>query len=87
MADPKPSNAPAPRPKADKPAVKEAAKEIEAVTDEPAKKEGWLGWTLGWIVAPGAVLGAIFGGGVVLGAHFPDGWFARAVVWVVGLFA
>jgi len=81
MADRKPSNVPAPRPKSDKPAVAEPA------TEEPAKKEGWLGWTLGWIVAPLTVLGAIFGGGVLLGAHFPDGWFSRAIVWLVGLFA
>lgn len=86
MADRKPSNAPAPRPKVDKPAVKDAGKEAIAETGEE-KKEGWLGWTLGWIVAPATVLGAIFGGGVLLGAHFPDGWFTRAVVWVVGLFS
>ncbi|HET6582249.1 MAG TPA: hypothetical protein VFG69_02355 [Nannocystaceae bacterium] len=82
MADKKPSSVPAPRPKADKPAI--ATLDGDA---EPAKKEGWLGWTLGWIIAPLSVLGAIFGGGVLLGAHFPDGWFSRAVVWVVGLFA
>ena len=85
MADRKPSNVPAQRPKVDKPAERDAV--VEAAGDEPVKKESWLGWTLGWIVAPGAVLGAIFGGGVLLGAHSPDGWFARAVVWVVGLFA
>jgi hypothetical protein len=79
MADQKPSSVPATRPKADKPVA-------TAPGEEPEKKEGWLGWTLGWIVAPGAVLGAIFGGGVLLGAHFSDGWFARAVMWVAGLF-
>lgn len=84
MADQKPSSVPASRPKADKPATAIATTDAEA---EPAKKEGWLGWTLGWVVAPLSVLGAIFGGGVLLGAHFPEGWFSRAVMWVVGLFA
>jgi hypothetical protein len=80
MVDRKPSNVPAPRPKSDKPV---AAAEP---TEDAAKKEGWLGWTLGWIIAPLTVLGAIFGGGVLIGAHFPDSWFSRAIVWIVGLF-
>ena len=46
-----------------------------------------MGWTLGWIIAPLSVLGAIFGGGVLLGAHSPDNWFARAILWMVGLFS
>ena len=81
MSDRNPSTVPAPRPKSDKPVAAAAA------TEEPAKKEGWLGWTLGWIIAPLSVLGAIFGGGVLLGAHSPDNWFARAILWMVGLFS
>jgi hypothetical protein len=81
MSDRKPSTVPAPRPKSDTPVVAAAA-----ATEETAKKEGWFGWTLGWIVAPLTVLGAIFGGGVLLGAHFPDNWFSRSIVWIVGLF-
>lgn len=81
---PAPPSVPAARPKVvDKPV---ATKPAAAAVEIEEKKEGWLGWTLGWIVAPLSVLGAIFGGGVLLGAHDPDGWFARTVMWIVGLF-
>jgi hypothetical protein len=53
---------------------------------EPTEPQGKLAWILGWIVAPLSVLGAIYGGGVLLGAHRPEGWFARSVMWVAGLF-
>ena len=87
MVDRKPAtpSVPAARPKAGDKAV--ATKPAAMPAEDEEKKEGWLGWTLGWIVAPLSVLGAIFGGGVLLGAHYPDGWFARAVMWVAGLFA
>ena len=55
-----------------------------ATTAEPSTSR--LSWILGWIVAPASVVAAIFGGGVVLGAHNPDGWFARSVMWVAGIF-
>ncbi len=95
MSDPKPS-APKPTPAkpaaAAKPASKPAAAAAKASTavavpeGEAPQKESRLGWILGWVVLPGLVVGGIFGGGVVLGAHDHDGWFAGAVMWVVGLF-
>jgi hypothetical protein len=96
MADPKPTPASKPAPAKPAPAKpasgKAAAKSAPAagtaiaVPEGEAPKESKLGWILGWIVLPGTVIGGIFGGGVLLGAHNHDGWFARAVMWVVGLF-
>jgi hypothetical protein len=93
MADPKPTPAakPAPaKPAPAKPAAAAAgAKQSTAVAvpeGEAPAKESKLGWILGWIVLPGTVVGGIFGGGVLLGAHNHDGWFASAVMWVVNLF-
>lgn len=63
-----------------------AAKAGAIAVAEPAEPVGKLAWILGWVVAPLSVLGAIYGGGVLLGAHRPDGWFARSVMWVAGLF-
>jgi hypothetical protein len=53
---------------------------------EDETKRGPLRWVLGWIVLPGAVIGAIIGGGALVGAHFHDSWFTGAIVWVVDLF-
>jgi hypothetical protein len=53
---------------------------------EDETKHGPLRWVLGWIVLPGAVIGAIIGAGAIVGAHFHDSWFTRAIVWVVDLF-
>jgi hypothetical protein len=47
---------------------------------------GRFAWFLGWVVVPGTVVGGIFGAGALLGAHRPEGWFAKSVIWVVGLF-
>lgn len=51
------------------------------------KKRGWLAWFVGWVIMPATVFGLIFGSGMLLGAHMPESWYTRAVVWVVGLFA
>lgn len=45
-----------------------------------------IAWFIGWVAVPGAVFGAIFGGGVLLGAHYPDGWIAWSVRGVAHLF-
>ena len=76
----KPTSTAAPKPASAKPV---AAASTPASPAEPA---GRLSWILGWIVAPASVVAAIYGGGVVLGAHNPDRWFARSVMWVTGLF-
>ena len=91
MADPKPTAAPKPAPAKPAPAKPAAgggakASTAIAVPEGEAPKESKLGWILGWIVLPGTVIGGIFGAGVLLGAHNHDGWFPRAVMWVVGLF-
>ncbi|MBC8069344.1 MAG: hypothetical protein IAG13_13495 [Deltaproteobacteria bacterium] len=91
MADPKPA-APKPAPAKPTAAAKPAAAAVKpgtaiAVTEgEPPAKEGRIAWILGWVVLPATVLGGIFGGGVILGAHDHEGWFARSVMWVAGLF-
>jgi len=81
---PKPTPA-APRPKP-APAKPSPGKADAIAVAEPAEPVGKIAWILGWVVAPLSVLGAIYGGGVLLGAHRPDGWFARSVKWVAGLF-
>ncbi len=62
------------------------AKRDGADGDDEETKHGPLRWALGWIVLPGAVVAAIVGAGVLVGAHFHDSWFTRAIVWVVDLF-
>lgn len=64
---------------------KELAKREEAEGEE-GKSPGPIRWVLGWIVLPGTVVGAIFGAGALVGAHFHDSWFTRAIVWVGELF-
>lgn len=53
---------------------------------EAPSSGGIVRWIAGWILAPGAVVGAIFGAGVFVGAHHPEGTLTRAIVWVVRLF-
>ncbi|MBL8948269.1 MAG: hypothetical protein JNK45_34160 [Myxococcales bacterium] len=85
MSEPrKPTPTAAAKPAAAKPAAAASAGAAIATTAEPSTSR--LSWILGWIVAPASVVAAIFGGGVILGAHNPDGWFARSVMWVVGIF-
>jgi hypothetical protein len=79
MSDDKPKPKPAARPAGTAVAKREAE-------SEEAPKTGPVRWILGWIVLPGTVIGAIFGGGAMVGAHFHDSWFTRAIVWVVDLF-
>jgi hypothetical protein len=85
MAEPRKAPAAPARPA---PATKAVA--TTSAVDKPeggeAPKEGRLAWFVGWILVPGALLGGIWAGGVALGAHLPDSWFARAVMWVAGLF-
>lgn len=63
-----------------------AAKGGEGDGEEKAP-ESRAAWLMGWVIGPGAVLGLIFGGGVLLGAHLHESWFARLVMWTVGLFS
>ena len=51
--------------------------------DKPTSR---LSWVVGWVLVPATVIGVIFGGGALVGAHFHDSWFTRAIVWVVELF-
>jgi hypothetical protein len=41
-------------------------------------------WWMGWVVGPGLVAGSIVGVGAWVGAHFPEAWFVRLVVWLGG---
>ncbi|MCA9717697.1 MAG: hypothetical protein KC468_23695 [Myxococcales bacterium] len=59
----------------------------EGEAEGEGENESRLGWFMGWIVGPGLVLGAIFTGGVLVGAHYHDGWIARAIMWIFGLFS
>jgi hypothetical protein len=78
MAEPKPSSSvPAKRPP--------AAVAKPGAPDEPVKPEGRLAWLVGWILVPSVLIGGIFLGGAILGAHRPEGWFARSVMWVASL--
>jgi hypothetical protein len=84
MSEPrKPTPTAAAKPAAAKPAAASAGAAIATTAETPTSR---LSWILGWIVAPVSVVAAIFGGGVILGAHNPDGWFARSVMWVAGIF-
>lgn len=75
--------------------MSESKKAMTKGAPEPAAKapaegeapRGWLSWALGWVLVPGIILGLIFGGGVLVGAHHPDSWLSRLVVWVVELFS
>jgi hypothetical protein len=53
---------------------------------EPEAPRSRLSWLVGWVLVPGVIIGVLFGGGVLVGAHFHDSWFVRAIVWVVELF-
>ncbi|WAS92744.1 hypothetical protein [Nannocystis punicea] len=67
-------------------------KRQEPQANQPAKREeeeappSRLAWFIGWFGVPCLVFGGIFGGGVLVGAHYPDGWIAWAVTGVAGLF-
>ncbi len=50
--------------------------------EQPAKREGRLAWAFGWIVLPSSIVGVLFLGGMLIGAHFHDSWFTRALVWI-----
>lgn len=63
--------------------------ELPARSEAPAEAEGptsRLSWFIGWVAVPGVVFGGIFVGGVLLGAHYPDGWIAWGVRGVASLF-
>lgn len=70
-----------------KKATNEVAKTDTKAPAEGEGKRGWGSWALGWVLAPGLIIGMIFGGGALVGAHFHDSWFVEAIVWVVGLFS
>lgn len=82
MPEPRPATSVATR----APAKVAATKPVPDAPAPEGEAPGRIAWFLGWIVAPGAVVGGIFGAGVLLGAHRPEGWFARTVLWVVGWF-
>jgi hypothetical protein len=39
---------------------------------------------MGWVIGPGLVAGLIVGAGAWVGAHFPELWLVRAIVWIGG---
>lgn len=51
--------------------------------DAPAKISR-LRWWMGWVIGPGLVAGLIVGAGAWVGAHFPELWLVRAIVWIGG---
>lgn len=52
-------------------------------TAEPGRtKAGKLKWLIGWVLVPLSVVGALFLSGVHIGARHPQGWMARAVLWM-----
>lgn len=72
--------------------AKNSPKRQEPSASPPAKRDdeesspSRLGWFIGWVGVPGLVFAGIFGGGVVVGAHYPDGWITWAVRGIAGLF-
>lgn len=83
MAESKPSpSVPAKRPPA---AAARAGTDTPEAGGEPPKSEGRLAWLVGWVLVPSVLVGGIFLGGAVLGAHRPEGWFARSVMWIASL--
>lgn len=59
-----------------------------AVTEGEDEKTptSWLAWTLGWVVAPGSIVFAIWFAGLLIGVHFYDSWFVRAIMWIASWF-
>jgi hypothetical protein len=88
MSDPKSKAAPAkpapPKAAPAKPAPAKADAKAPAEAEAPRSRVGWL---IGWVLVPGLIIGVLFGGGMLVGAHFPESWLSRMIVWVVELFA
>ena len=59
---------------------------VEKSEGESEASESRLAWLMGWVIGPGAVLGMIFVGGVLVGAHYHEGWIARVVMWTASFF-
>jgi hypothetical protein len=59
---------------------KELEKKDDAETEEAGG--GRFRWLLGWVVVPGALLGALFLAGVHVGANHPDMWLSRLIAWI-----
>jgi hypothetical protein len=66
------------------PAAKASSSKPAEATEAAERPSTWTQWLLGWVVAPGAFVGALFAVGVHLGARGPDAWYTRAAVWVAG---
>lgn len=75
-----PARAPMSSPKRQEPP---ARVEAPAETEAPQSR---LSWFIGWVAVPGLVFGGIFVGGVLVGAHHPDGWIVWGVRGVASLF-
>lgn len=52
--------------------------------EESPAKISRLRWWMGWVIGPGLVAGLIVGAGAWVGAHFPELWLVRAIVWIGG---
>jgi len=65
-------------------AAKETAMKANPEAEAPDQSTSRVGWILGWVVAPGLILGAIFLGGVYVGANLEENWMTRAVMWLFG---
>lgn len=75
---------------ANNPAAKPKAPPAAAPQKQPPPEDeappSRVAWFIGWVAVPGAVFGGIFLGGVLLGAHYPDGWITWGVRGVASLF-
>jgi hypothetical protein len=65
-------------------AAKETAMKANPAAEEADESSSRVGWLLGWVVAPGLILGVIFLGGVYVGANSEESWMTRAVMWLFG---
>lgn len=68
------------------PASKAPSKPDAKAPAEGAAPRSRLSWLVGWVLVPLVIVGTLFGGGALVGAHFPDSWFSRVIVWIVELF-
>jgi len=59
---------------------------VPAKRDEEDGPPSRLAWFIGWVAVPAVVFGGLFGAGVIVGAHYPDGWITWAVRGIGGLF-
>jgi len=85
MPEPQSKVAPAKAAPAKAPAKADAKAPADAAAAQAPPSR--LQWLVGWVLVPTTIVGILFGGGALVGAHFSESWLARAIVWIVELFA